>query len=136
MTKDQKIQGVATATTTGAEHTKIAANASKGTASMHTITTDPLLETLRATSGLAQTATEPLVLKPEWQVKSKDMDESKVRKFVFTFDEETNKLSLHVNNELYREFNCKDNLNASIKFHEALDKMINCFTTWRIYERN
>ena len=115
MTKDKKIQGVATAT--------------------GTIPTDPLLETLKATSGLPSTV-EPLVLKPEWQVKSKDIDESKVRKFVFTFDEETNKLSLHVNNELYREFNCKDNLNASIKFHEALDKMINCFTTWRIYERN
>ena len=125
MTKDEKIRGVATKT---------------GTSHIETITgtgittTDPLIETLRATSGLAQTA-EPLVLKPEWQVKSKDMDESKVRKFVFTFDEETNKLSLHVNNELYREFDCKDNLNASIKFHEALDKMINCFTTWRIYER-
>jgi hypothetical protein len=135
MTKDQKIQGVATATTTGAAHTKIAANASKGNASMHTITTDPLLETLKATSGLAQTA-EPLVLKPEWEIKDKDTDESRVRKFVFTFDEDANKLSLHVNNALYREFDCKDNLNASIKFHEALDKMISCFNTWRIYERN
>ena len=126
MTKDEKIRGVATKA--GPSHIETIT----GTG---ITTTDPLIETLRATSGLAQTA-EPLVLKPEWQVKSKDMDESKVRKFVFTFDEETNKLSLHVNNELYREFDCKDNLNASIKFHEALDKMISCFTTWRIYERN
>ena len=126
MTKDEKIRG---------ETTRI------GTEQIETITgtgittTDPLIETLRATSGLAQTA-EPLVLKPEWEIKDKDMDESRVRKFVFTFDEDANKLSLHVNNALYREFDCKDNLNASIKFHEALDKMISCFNTWRIYERN
>ena len=126
MTKDEKIRGVTTRI---------------GTEQIETITgtgittTDPLIETLRATSGLAQTA-EPLVLKPEWEIKDKDMDESRVRKFVFTFDEDANKLSLHVNNALYREFDCKDNLNASIKFHEALDKMICCFNTWRIYERN
>ena len=63
-------------------------------------------------------------------------DESNPMSDVFTFDEDANKLSLHVNNALYREFDCKDNLNASIKFHEALDKMISCFNTWRIYERN
>ena len=126
MTKDEKIRGVTTRI---------------GTEQIETITgtgittTDPLIETLRATSGLTQTA-EPLVLKPEWEIKDKDMDESRVRKFVFTFDEDANKLSLHVNNALYREFDCKDNLNASIKFHEALDKMISCFNTWRIYERN
>ena len=50
--------------------------------------------------------------------------------------EDTNKISLHVNNELYREFNCKDNLGANIKFHEALDKILSCFSSWRIYERN
>ena len=62
---------------------------------MTTKTTDPVLETLKATSGLAQTA-EPLVLKPECEEKDKDADDSKVKKFVFTFDEESNKLSLHV----------------------------------------
>ena len=63
---------------------------------MTTKTTDPILETLKATSGLAQKATsglaqtaEPLVLKPEWEVKDKDADDSKVKKFVFTFDEES-----------------------------------------------
>ena len=84
----------------------------------------------------ATASVEPLVLKPEWEVKTKDLDESKVRKFVLTFDEDSNKLSLHVNNELYREFNCKDNLGASIKFHEALDKILDCFSSWKIYERN
>ena len=102
---------------------------------MTTKTTDPILETLKATSGLAQTA-EPLVLKPEWEVKDKDADDVKIKKFVFTFDEESNKLSLHVNNELYREFSCKDNLSASIKFHEALDKALLCFISWKIYDRN
>ena len=102
---------------------------------MTTKTTDPLLETLKATSGLAQTA-EPLVLKPEWEVKDKNVDDTKVRKFLFTFNEESNTLTLHVNNELYREFNCKDNLNASIKFHEALEKTLSCFTAWKIYDRN
>jgi|TARA_R100001079_G_scaffold89265_1_gene51862 hypothetical protein len=102
---------------------------------MTTKTTDPILETLKATSGLAQTA-EPLVLKPEWEIKDKDADDVKIKKFVFTFDEESNKLSLHVNNELYREFSCKDNLSASIKFHEALDKALSCFTSWKIYDRN
>jgi|TARA_R100001086_G_scaffold165175_2_gene89324 hypothetical protein len=86
------------------------------------------------TTGATATV-EPLVLKPEW-VKEKDRDESKVRKFVLTLDEDTNKISLHVNNELYREFNCKDNLGANIKFHEALDKILSCFSSWRIYERN
>ena len=107
MTEDQKIQGVAT--TTGTAHIETATSAA---------------------------SIEPLVLKPEWQIKDKDMDESKVRKFVFTFDEDTNKLSLHVNNKLYREFSCKDNLSASIKFHEALDKALSCFTSWKIYDRN
>ena len=102
---------------------------------MTTKTTDPILETLKATSGLAQTA-EPLVLKPEWEVKDKNVDDTKVRKFLFTFNEESNTLTLHVNNELYREFNCKDNLNASIKFHEALEKTLSCFTAWKIYDRN
>ena len=102
---------------------------------MTTKTTDPVLETLKATSGLAQTA-EPLVLKPEWEIKDKDADDVKIKKFVFTFDEDTNKLSLHVNNKLYREFSCKDNLSASIKFHEALDKALSCFTSWKIYDRN
>ena len=92
---------------------------------------------IKATNEMVEVVIEkPQPKKPEWEIKDKDMDESRVRKFVFTFDEDANKLSLHVNNSLYREFNCKDNLNASIKFHEALDKMINCFTTWRIYERN
>ena len=102
---------------------------------MTTKTTDPILETLKATSGLAQTA-EPLVLKPEWEVKDKNVDDTKVRKFLFTFNEESNTLTLHVNNELYREYNCKDNLSASIKFHEALDKALSCFTSWKIYDRN
>ena len=101
---------------------------------MTTKTKDPILETLKATAGLSQA--EPLVLKPEWEVKDKDADDSKVKKFVFTFDEESNKLSLHVNNELYREYSCKDNLSASIKFHEALDKALSCFTSWKIYDRN
>ena len=74
------------------------------------------------------------LLKALPEIQSKQM--SKVKKFVFTFDEESNKLSLHVNNELYREFSCKDNLSASIKFHEALDKALSCFTSWKIYDRN
>ena len=98
---------------------------------------DPLLETLKATSATAaQVNTDPLVLKPEWGVKDKNVDDTKVRKFLFTFDEESNTLTLHVNNELYREFNCKDSLNASIKFHEALERTLSCFTAWKIYDRN
>ena len=104
---------------------------------MTTKTTDPLLETLKATSATAaQANTDPLILKPEWEIKDKNADDVKIKKFVFTFDEESNTLSLHVNNELYREFNCKDNLSASIKFHEALDKALSCFTSWKIYDRN
>jgi hypothetical protein len=75
-------------------------------------------------------------LKPEWGVKDKNVDDTKVKKFLFTFDEESNTLTLHVNNELYREFNCKDSLNASIKFHEALERILSCFTAWKIYDRN
>ena len=44
---------------------------------------DPLLETLKATSATAaQVNTDPLVLKPEWGVKDKNVDDTKVRKFL------------------------------------------------------
>ena len=80
---------------------------------------------------------EVLTLKPEWEVpKPKDLDEPRERKFIFCWDQVSNELKLVVNGEEYRNFKCKDSLDASIKYHEALDKMVSAFNSWRIFERN
>jgi len=80
--------------------------------------------------------TEPLVLRPEWEYKPKDLDEPKQSKFVLTHHEDTHEITLHVNGEEYRKFKCKDNLSGSIKFHEGLDKVLGLFRDWKFYDKN
>ena len=81
-------------------------------------------------------ASEPLVLRPEWEYKPKDLDEPKQSKFVVVHNEDTNEITLHVNDEEYRKLKCKDNLSGSIKFHECLDRVLGLFRDWKFYEKN
>ncbi len=87
-------------------------------------------------TGSPAAAEEPLVLRPEWEYKPKDVDEAKLSKCVFTWHQDTNEITLHVNGEEYRKFKCKDNLGGSIKFHEGLDKLLGLFRDWKFYDRN
>ena len=81
-------------------------------------------------------ASEPLVLRPEWEYKPKDLDEPKQSKFVVVHNEDTNEITLHVNDEEYRKLKCKDNLSGSIKFHECLDRVLGLFRDWKFYDQN
>ena len=81
-------------------------------------------------------ASEPLVLRPEWEYKPKDLDEPKQSKFVVVHNEDANEITLHVNGEEYRKLKCKDNLSGSIKFHECLDRVLGLFRDWKFYEKN
>ena len=89
----------------------------------------------KATESTAA-ASEPLVLRPEWEYKPKDLDEPKLSKCVLTWHQETNEITLHVNDEEYRKLKCKDNLSGSIKFHECLDRVLGLFRDWKFYEKN
>ena len=89
----------------------------------------------KATESTAA-ASKPLVLRPEWEYKPKDLDEPKQSKFVLTHHEDTHEITLHVNGEEYRKFKCKDNLSGSIKFHEGLDKVLGLFRDWKFYDQN
>ena len=42
-------------------------------------------------------ASEPLVLRPEWEYKPKDLDEPKQSKFVLTHHEDTHEITLELN---------------------------------------
>ena len=77
---------------------------------------------------------KPLVLKPEWESKPKNVD--KVHMFSVTYDEGDNKLSLVVNGDTYRQLSVKDRLSGTVKFHEGVDKMLRLFRDWGFYEQH
>ena len=77
-------------------------------------------------------ANEPLVLKPDWEMKPKIRQ--KIHIVSLTFDEGDNKLTLVVNGDKYRELTVKDRLSGTMKFHEAVDSMVRHFRDWGFYE--
>ena len=90
----------------------------------------------KATESTAAASEPVLRLRPEWEYKPKDLDEPKQSKFVVVHNEDTNEITLHVNDEEYRKLKCKDNLSGSIKFHEGLDKVLGLFRDWKFYDQN
>jgi len=88
---------------------------------------------VKATAA-AENLQEALVLRPEWEIKPKQVE--KLETFTVTLNEKTNVIELIVNNEIHSTITCKSQLYGKIKFHDALSYVIAKFDLWRLHEKN
>jgi|TARA_R100000081_G_C4794835_1_gene160109 hypothetical protein len=91
-------------------------------------------EKKKANLSAAEKLSEALILKPDWEVRSKEA--TMIHEFTVSFDEQTKMLKLTVNGETYKEHSCKDILSGKIKFHAGINEMITKFNLWRYDDKN
>jgi len=95
------------------------------------------MKTEKTTEGASTSAenvdSQPLVLKPEWMM-DKPKEVEKTHTFSVTFNENTKKIDLTVNGDLYRDMNVLDKLSGMRKFHEGVDVIVKLFSDWGFYE--
>ena len=77
---------------------------------------------------------EALVLRPDWEIKPKSIEAE--HSFTVSFSEKTGVLLLSVNGDYYQKIVTKDSIEGKVKFHEALNNIMNKFELWRVYAKN
>ena len=87
-----------------------------------------------ASTGAAENLKEALVLRPEWEIKPKSIEAE--HSFTVSFSEKTGVLLLSVNGDYYQKIVTKDSIEGKVKFHEALNNIMNKFELWRVYAKN
>ena len=91
-------------------------------------------EKIKASAGADEKLQDALVLRPEWEIKPKQVE--KLETFTVTLNEKTNVIELVVNNEIHSTLTCKNQLYGKIKFHDALSYVMAKFDLWRLHEKN
>ena len=95
------------------------------------------MKTDKTTEGASTSAEnideQPLVLKSDWLM-DKPKEIEKTHSFSVTFNENTKKIDLTVNGEVYRIMSVRDKLSGMRKFHEAVAHLVTLFSDWGFYE--